>query len=119
MKDSNGKSIAAYQFGDWETVKETNQLAKSLGRTQLTQKLKNILIEKYGARCHLYGEQYPEKYQHIAGREERKLDIVFQNEDIKLYNEIVEQAQLQNISYQSMIKRIIQYYQQLNKKGKE
>ncbi len=59
IKDSNGKSIAAYKFGDWEAAKRSNQLAKASGRTQLTNKLKNALIERYGARCHLYGEEYP------------------------------------------------------------
>lgn len=29
VKDSNGKSIAAYKFGDWETAKKSNQLAKT------------------------------------------------------------------------------------------
>ena len=55
----NGKNIAAYKFGDQETAKKTNQLARTSGRTQLTGKLKNALIEEYGARCNLYGEQFP------------------------------------------------------------
>ena len=183
IKDSNGKSIAAYKFGDWEETKKTNQLAKTSGRTQLTEKLKNALIEKYGARCNLYGEQYPlrllqpdhripyeiggdpvdmldtnyfmllspsanrdkswacehctnwrkkdidmcktcyyaypEKYQHIAGNKEKKLDIIFSNEDMALYNQIVEQAKLHNISYQSVVKRMIEYYQLINEKKNE
>lgn len=59
IKDSNGKTIAAYKFGDWEGVKKTNQLLKVSGRTQITEKLKNALIDRYGAKCHLYGEEYP------------------------------------------------------------
>jgi hypothetical protein len=44
IKDSVGKSIAAYKFGDWEDVKKTNRVAKTMGGTQLTEKLKNALI---------------------------------------------------------------------------
>ena len=59
IKDSTGKSIAAYRFGDWEEAKKKNQLSKTSGRTQLTEKLKNALLEYYGAKCNLYGEEYP------------------------------------------------------------
>ncbi len=61
---------------------------------------------------------YPEKYNHIAGKQERKLNIVFKDDDLNLYNEIVEQAELYNISYQKVAKRMIEYYQQINKKNK-
>lgn len=61
IKDSAGKNIAAYKFGDWEEAKRKNQLLKTSGRTQLTEKLKNALLERYGARCNLYGEKYPAK----------------------------------------------------------
>ena len=48
IKDSTGKSIAAYRFGDWEEAKRKNQLSKTSGRTQLTEKLKmhywNIMV---------------------------------------------------------------------------
>ncbi len=182
IKDSNGKNIAAYKFGDWELARKTNHLAKVSGRTQFTKKLKKALLEKYGARCNLYGEAYPskllqpdhripyeiggdlndmldtdyfmllspsanrdkswacehcinwteknitmcqtcyyaypEKYNHIAGKQERKLNIVFKDDDLNLYNEIVEQAELYNISYQKVAKRMIEYYQQINKKNK-
>lgn len=158
-------------------------MAKTLGRTQISEKLKSALIEKYGAKCHLYGEQYPKKllqpdhripyeiggnptdmldtdyfmllspsanrekswtcehcmnwtkkeisvcktcyyaypeeYQHIAGRKERKLDIVFKNDEIELYEKIVKQAELHNISYQRELKRIIEYYQQINNENEK
>ena len=57
LKDSNGKHIAAYKFGNWEENKQANQLAKTSGRTQLAENLKKELLEKYGARCNLYGEE--------------------------------------------------------------
>lgn len=183
MKDSSGKSIAAYKFGNWETAKEKNQLAKTLGRTRLSEQLKKALIEKYGAKCNLYGEPYsvdllqpdhripyeiggnpldmldtdyfmllspsanrdkswtcehcinwakkdigmcktcyyayPEQYQHIAGEKERKLDIVFKNEEIELYEKIVEQAKFHHVSYQSEIKRMLEYSQLIKNNLKE
>ncbi len=61
VKDSSGKNIAAYRFGDWETAQKANRLSKTGGRTQLTAKLKKALIERYGCRCNLYGEEYPER----------------------------------------------------------
>lgn len=178
IKNSSGKTIAAYKFGDWEAAKKTNQLSKVSGRTQITEKLKSALIDRYGAKCHLYGEEYParllqpdhrvpyeiggdpidmlntdyfmllspsanrdkswacehcpnwtpknidmcktcyyaypEEYEHIAGVREKKLDLVFSSEDIDLFNEIVEEANLHNTSYQSVVKRMIQYYQKIN-----
>lgn len=61
VKDSSGKKIAQYRFGDWEAHKAENRLSKTGGRTQLTARLKAALIEKYGCRCNLYGEEYPER----------------------------------------------------------
>lgn len=177
MKDSTGKTIAAYRFGDWEQAKKLNQLAKTAGRTQLTERLKSALIEKYGAKCHLYGELYPERllqpdhripyeiggdpddmmdlsyfmllspsanrdkswacehcsnwiekdvtmckfcyyaypenYQHIAGEQEKKLNIIFRNEDMQIYEKIIEMANAQNVSNQTAVKRILEYYQRI------
>lgn len=180
VKDSNGKMITAYKFGDWEAAKRTNQLSKTLGRTQITENLKKALIDRYGARCHLYGEEYPERllqpdhripyeiggdpadmldadsfmllspsanrdkswacehcanwiekdinmcktcyyaypeeYQHIAGNMEKRVNLVFHNEDMELFNQIAEQAGVHNISYQSAVKRMLQYYQHIDEK---
>ena len=179
MKDSSGKNIAAYKFGNWEEAKKANQLSKTLGRTQLTEKLKSALLERYGAKCNLYGEQYPvrllqpdhripyeiggdpedmmdtdffmllspsanrdkswacehctnwneknidmckscyyaypENYQHIAGEKEKKINIVFNNDDIQLYEKIVKQAEDHGMSYQMVVKRMIEYYQRVGK----
>ena len=61
-KDSTGKNIAAYKFGDWDEAQQADYLARTSGRTQLTAKLKHKLLNKYGARCHLYGEIYPPRF---------------------------------------------------------
>lgn len=52
VKDSQGRSIAAYRFGD---PKETgDKVSKAAGRTVLSKILKKALIEKYGSRCFIY-----------------------------------------------------------------
>ena len=179
IKDSIGKNIAAYKFGDWEKAKNTNQLSKTSGRTQLTEKLKKALLDKYGAKCNLYGEEYPERllqpdhripyeiggdpddmmdlryfmllspsanrdkswacehcanwsqkdmdmcktcyyaypenYEHIAGRLEKKLNITFTNEDLRLYEDIVNQAKKNGRTYEEEVKRMIAYYERMSK----
>ena len=52
---SDGRSIAAYKFGDPNDAK--NALSKAAGRTVLSKALKQALIEKYGARCFIYLEE--------------------------------------------------------------
>lgn len=179
IKDSTGKRIAAYKFGDWEEAKKTNHLSKTLGRTQLTEKLKNALLYRYGARCNLYGEKYParllqpdhripyeiggdpanmmdldkfmllspsanrdkswacehcdnwnkkdiamckecyyaypENYSHIAGKMERRVNVIFGDKDVQLYDELLEQAEANGITCEEEIKRMIAYYQKLRK----
>lgn len=174
IKDSTGKSIAAYKFGDWEKAKKTNQIAKTSGRIQLTEKLKSALIEKYGARCNLYGEEYParllqpdhripyeiggdpddmmdlerfmllspsanrdkswacehcinwtdkdvamcktcyyaypEHYEHIAGKNEKRLNITFEEDEFELYKKIAQQAEIHGRSKSEQVKRILAYY---------
>ncbi len=167
IKDRSGKSIGAYRFGDWEEYKKQNLLSKTAGRTQLSNRLKQQLIEQYGSICFLYGEEYPENqlqvdhripyeilgeqdennlqnfmllcpsgnrakswacehcenwvdkdkdmckncyyahpegYLHIAGEQERKIDIVFKNEDIEIYELLKEKADKENISIQDAFK---------------
>lgn len=172
-KDAEGRNIAIYTFGNWEDAKQKNQIAKTGGRTQLTAKLKSALIERYGCRCNLYGEEYPEKllqpdhripyeiggdpedmmdtdwfmllspsanrdkswacehcqnwvrkdphfckgcyyaypekYWHIAGRQERKLDIVFKGEDITLYDEVMRLSEQNRMTAEDVAKRALEY----------
>lgn len=174
-KDSEGKQMAVYVFGDWEKAKQ-DALKKTNGRTQITNKLKSALIAKYGSRCNLFGEEYderllqpdhripyeiggdpedmmdldnfqllspsanrdkswtcehcfnwnekeiekckecyyafPESYTHIAGKLEKRLDVVFKKTDLEIYEMIVKYAEKNGISYQDSFK-------QLAKQGKE
>jgi len=148
---SDGRKIAAYKFGDFETTPGT--LAKTTGRTALTKALKKALIEKYGSKCFVYlenmdesllqvdhrvpyeinGEQngmnvemfmllspsanrakswtcehcenwkhkepsfcvkcfwaHPEKYEHVAGKQQRIVSVVFTGDEIGDYNRLIE-----------------------------
>lgn len=179
MKDRNGKSIAAYRFGDWEKAKQKNQISRVGGRTQLTEKLKKALIARYRSKCNLYGEEYPErllqpdhripyeiggdpqdmmdtdcfmllcpsanrdkswacehcqnwilknpnmckecyyafpeKYNHIAGKEERQLNIVFKDDEIGIYNELLEVASFENVTTEALVKRLLSYVNKIKK----
>lgn len=54
-KDSDGRSIAAYRFGD---PSETgNPVSKKAGRTALSKALKKALIDQFGSKCFVYGEE--------------------------------------------------------------
>ncbi|MDO4295397.1 MAG: HNH endonuclease [bacterium] len=174
IKNSSGKTIAAYKLGNWEQAKNSNILAKTSGRTQLSEKLKIALIARYGCKCNLYGEIYPERllqpdhripyeiggdpddmlntdyfmllspsanrdkswacehcsnwkvknknvcqscyyafpehYTHIADAVERKIDLIFKEDEINLYEEILKQANTENISIQQFTKRMLEYY---------
>lgn len=61
---SDGRKIAAYTFGDPSEVR-TAQLS---GRTAFSSRLKNALIEKYGARCNIYLEPFPVRELQIDHR---------------------------------------------------
>lgn len=61
---TDGRSIAAYKFGDPSAVRAT-QLS---GRTAFSATLKNALLEKYGSRCNIYLEPFPERELQIDHR---------------------------------------------------
>ncbi len=49
VQGADGRSIAAYKFGNPDDVE--NALSKASGRTLLSKGVKQALIEKYGAQC--------------------------------------------------------------------
>lgn len=61
---SDGRRIAAYRFGDPSSARS----ALRSGRTVRTANLRRELIEKYGARCHLYWQPFPERELQIDHR---------------------------------------------------
>ena len=51
---ADGRSIAAYRFGDLEQARTD----RPSGRTALSSRVKSALLDKYGARCHIYRRPY-------------------------------------------------------------
>ena len=61
---TDGRKIAAYKFGDPTQVRAT-QLS---GRTGFSSGLKTMLVEKYGSKCNIYRETFPERELQIDHR---------------------------------------------------
>ena len=55
IKDSEGRNIAAYRFGD--LTKESSAVSKKAGRTALSKALKKALIDEFGSKCFVYQEE--------------------------------------------------------------
>lgn len=166
---TDGRSIAAYKFGDPADVK--NNLSKAAGRTVLSKALKQALIEKYGSRCFVYletmdesvlqvdhripyeigGEHdendidyymllspsanrakswtcehcenwerkesdfclhcfwaHPESYEHVAGKYEKIVSVVFTGDEIVDYHKLIAISGEEKA--QDLIKRLIHEY---------
>ena len=61
---SDGRRIAAYRFGD----PSEQRAAQLSGRTAFSTALKRSLVERFGARCNLYLETFPENELQIDHR---------------------------------------------------
>ncbi|MBO7481741.1 MAG: HNH endonuclease [Bacteroidales bacterium] len=66
VKDSNGRSIGAYRFGDPSKIED--KISKKIGRTALSKALKTALVEKYGAKCFIYLQDLDEKSLQVDHR---------------------------------------------------
>lgn len=169
VTDANGKSIAAYRFGNPDEMK--NSLSKSSGRTVISKALKKALVEKYGSKCFVYlesmdesvlqvdhripyeigGERdekniddymllspsanrakswtcehcdnwskkdssfclrcfwaYPENYEHVAGKFEKIIPLVFTGNEMEDYHQLVKLSGKEHA--QELIKKIIHEY---------
>ena len=65
-KDSNGRRIGAYRFGDPSL--SSNKISKAKGRTVLSKALKKALIEKFGAKCFIYLQPMEERLLQVDHR---------------------------------------------------
>jgi len=61
---SDGRKIGAYRFGDLTEVR----FSKLHGRTAFSKELKQKLIDRYGCRCAIYLEEFPERELQIDHR---------------------------------------------------
>lgn len=83
VNDSNGRSIAAYKFGDPKDIK--NSISKSSGRTILSKALKQALTEKYGAKCFVYLECMDESTLQVDHRVPYEIGGEHDEKDIDYY----------------------------------
>lgn len=83
VKDSEGKSIAAYKFGDLN--KMNIPTSKTAGRTALTKALKKALIEKYGSKCFVYLQPMNEKELQVDHRIPYEIGGEEDQKDIEQY----------------------------------
>jgi len=167
---SDGREIAAYRFGD-VSIQRFKRLS---GRTGLSKKIKDALVEKYGCKCFIYLEEvddrelqidhrvpyevggdgegaeldpedfmllsgsanrakswscehcenwnnikdrticltcywaYPENYSHIATRQIRRLDLVWQGKEVDIYEKLKAEAQSLEKEIPSFVKEILE-----------
>ncbi len=66
VRDSQGRSIAAYRFGN--PAKAGDRMSKASGRTVLSKALKKALVGKYGARCFIYRQPMEESLLQVDHR---------------------------------------------------
>lgn len=80
---TDGRSIAAYRFGDPSDAK--NDLSKAAGRTVLSKALKRALIEKYGSKCFVYLETMDESVLQVDHRIPYEIGGEHDEKDIDYY----------------------------------
>lgn len=66
IKDSEGRSIAAYRFGDSSIA--GNAISKKSGRTALSKALKKSLIDQFGSKCFIYQEELDQSLLQVDHR---------------------------------------------------
>ena len=167
---ANGRKIAAYRFGG----NQVKRLRKFSGRTGLSKKLKDALLEKYGCKCAIYLEvmpvgelqidhrvpyevagddaegdlnpddfmllsgsanrakswscehcenwnnakdrsvclscywAFPDKYAHVAMRQIRRLDLIWQGEEIEIYEKLKVESLALEKETPSLVKELIE-----------
>ena len=83
IEGTDGRSIAAYKFGNPADVKNT--LSKSAGRTVLSKALKQALIEKYGSKCFVYFEPMDENLLQVDHRVPYEIAGEQSEQNVELY----------------------------------
>ena len=83
VKGEDGRTIAAYRFGDPRDVDKS--VRKSVGRTALSKTLKQALIEKYGARCFIYSEPLDEALLQVDHRIPYEIGGEQDGQDLDMY----------------------------------
>lgn len=167
---SDGRKIAAYRFGEYDK----QRVKKLTGRTGLSKKIREALIQKYGCKCFIYLEEvderelqidhrvpfevggdgdgdeldaddfmllsasanrakswscehcenwkglkdkrvclscywaYPENYTHIAMRQIRRIDLLWEGDEVAIYESLKAQVVSLDQEIPAFVKRIIE-----------
>lgn len=83
VKDSNGRSIAAYRFDNPSQAED--KISKASGRTVLTKALKKALIEKYGSQCFIYLQPMEERLLQVDHRVPYEIGGGQDNKNLECY----------------------------------
>lgn len=83
VKDSNGRRIGAYRFGD--PSQKQDKLSKASGRTVLSKALKKALVEKYGSKCFIYLQPMEERLLQVDHRVPYEIGGEQNEKDIDYY----------------------------------
>ncbi len=67
-QDKSGKKMGVYVLGDWNEAYSSDSLTRTKGRSVLSNKLKEALIQGNGNYCALYGEKYEERLLQVDHR---------------------------------------------------
>jgi len=164
---ANGRKIAAYRFAD----PAKKQFRRFSGRTGLSKRIKEELIQKYGCRCFIYPERmdagdlqidhrvpyevagegdelrvedfmllcgsanrakswscehcenwrstkdkriclscywaYPENYQHVAMRQIRRIDLIWQGEEVRQYDKLKSDSAKSGLEIPQFVKDVL------------
>jgi hypothetical protein len=167
VQSASERKIAAYRFAD--TTKK--QFRRFSGRTGLSKKIKEELIQKYGCRCFIYLEKmeaadlqidhrvpyevagesdelkvedfmllcgsanrakswscehcenwknikdksiclscywaFPENYQHVAMRQIRRIDLIWQGKEVKQYDQLKSDAVKSGFEIPQFVKNVL------------
>ncbi len=180
VKNSEGRSIAAYRFGDPSKIRND----KLDGRKLISKQFKNTLLKENGSHCHICLEKFknrylqvdhripyevagdeesserkvedymllcgscnrakswscencpnwsegkedeickscywanPEEYKHIALREERRLDFIWQENQISVYNRLKNIANQKQMNLPDFVKSILKKHINSNNHSK-
>ena len=83
VEGSDGRSIAAYKFGNPSKAK--SPISKSTGRTALSKALKQALIEKYSPKCFVYAEPLDENILQVDHRVPYEIAGEYDEQNLNLY----------------------------------
>jgi hypothetical protein len=83
VKGPDGRSIAAYRFGDLSKIRR----GFIGGRRAFPRELKKKLVQRHGSRCHICSTEFEERYLQIDHRVPYEVagDVAFDENDIASY----------------------------------